>query len=90
MHCAGGEAPRHSFIHNDHARTGADLPATSLVNPIDRALIHEEECVTVLLHTGLQSIGCSYSPVTSVRSAVSEENSLASLSADHEAGFNAE
>src|SRR5271167_1807062 len=49
VHGAGGEAARHSFIHDDDAWARADLPTLGGVDPIHRLLVHEEECVTVFL-----------------------------------------
>jgi len=53
----GGEAAGHSFVHDDDARAGADLPAARVIYPIHRLLIHEKERVTEFLSTGLQAIG---------------------------------
>src|SRR5204863_4330705 len=83
----GGEAPSHSLVHNDDARAGADLPAARVVYPIHCLLVHQEEGITVLLDTGLQAIGGGYGPIAAPRLAVHEKNSLASLSAKDEAGF---
>ena len=63
MHGIGSEAAGHSFVHDDDARAGADLPAARVIYPIHRLLIHEEEGVTVFLDTGLQAIGGCYRPV---------------------------
>src|SRR5438046_3697340 len=87
MHGFSVEVACHSFVHDDNARTGADLPAASVVYPIHRLLVHQEEGVTVFLDTRLQAIRGGYGPVAAVRLAVSEENSFAPLSAKDEAGF---
>src|SRR5947207_11233104 len=87
MHGVGGEAAGHSFVHEDDARAGADLPAAGVVYPIHCLLVHQEEGVTVFLDTRLQAIRGSYRPVATARLAVHEENSLAPLSAKDEAGF---
>src|SRR5439155_23256249 len=87
MHGVGGEVAGHSFVHDDNARTGADLPAASVVYPIHRLLVHQEEGVTVFLDTRLQAIRGGYGPVAAARLAVHEENSFATLSAKDEAGF---
>src|SRR6266436_4453008 len=83
----GGEAARHSFVHDDDTRARADLPAARVVYPIHRLLVHEEEGVTVFLDAGLQAIGGGYSPVAAARLAVDEKDSLASLRAKDESGF---
>jgi len=57
MHGVGGEAAGHSFVHDDDARAGPDLPAARVIYPIHRLLIHEKERVTEFLSTGLQAIG---------------------------------
>src|SRR6266480_7050259 len=87
MHGVGGEAARHSFIHDNDAGAGADLPAASVVYPIHRLLVHQEEGVTVFLNAGLQAIRGGYGPVAAIRLAVHEENSFAPLSAKDETGF---
>src|SRR5207249_11295824 len=40
MHGVGGEAASHSFVHDDDAGAGADLPAACVVYPIHRVLVH--------------------------------------------------
>ena len=57
MHGVGSEAAGHSFVHDDDARAGADLPAARVFYLIHRLLIHEKERVTEFLSTGLQAIG---------------------------------
>ena len=83
----GGEAAGHSFVHDDNARAGADLPAARVVYPIHRILVHQEEGVTVLLNAGLQAIGGGYGPVATAGLSAHEKDSLPSLSANDEAGF---
>jgi hypothetical protein len=39
MQGVGVEAPCHPFVHDDHARTGADFPATRVVYPIHRLFV---------------------------------------------------
>src|SRR5205823_13665626 len=87
MHGVGGEAAGHSFVHDNDARAGPDLPAASVVYPIHRLLVHQEEGVTVFLNAGLQAIGGGYGPVAAPRLAVHEKNSFAPLSAKDETGF---
>src|SRR5262249_12695273 len=87
MQRVGGEAARRAFVYDDDARAGADLPATCVVYPIHRILVHQEECVTVLLNTGLQPIRRSYGAITTAGSSVNEENPLAPLRANDEPGF---
>src|SRR5437899_1706987 len=87
MHGIGGEAAGHSFIHHHDAWAGADLPAPRVVYPIHRILVHQEEGVTVLLNAGLQAVRGGYGPVPAARLAAHEENSLTSLCAKDEAGF---
>src|SRR5205823_11958587 len=79
MQGVGGKTTGRSFVHDNDARAGADLPAPRVIYPIHRLLIHEEEGVTVFLDTGLQAIGGGYRPVLSVRPVVNKENSFASL-----------
>ena len=87
MDGVGGEAASHSFVHDDDARAGADLPAARVVYPIHRLLVHQEERITVFLNARLQAIGGGYGPVAAARLAVQEKNSFAPLSAKDEAGF---
>ena len=87
MHGIGAEAPRHSFIDDDDARAGADLPAARVVYPIHRLLVHQEEHVTVFLNARLQAIGGGYGPVAAARLAVHKKNSFAPLRTKDEAGF---
>src|SRR5438045_4730446 len=87
MHGVGAEAAGHSFVYDDDAGAGADLPAAGVVYPVHRLLVHKEEGITVLLNTGLQAVGCGYGPVAPARLAVHEKNSLAALTAKDEAGF---
>src|SRR5437660_82404 len=87
MYRVCSEAAGHPFVHDDNARAGADLPAARVVYPIHRLLVHQEEGVTVPLNTRLQAIGGGRGPITAVRFAVHEKNSLAPLSAKDEAGF---
>jgi hypothetical protein len=87
MQGVGGEAPGHPFIHNDDARTSANLPAARVVNPVHRVSVHQEEGVTELLNAGLQAIGSGYGSVTAARSAMHEKNSFSPLRAKDEASF---
>src|SRR5882724_5023123 len=87
MHGVSGEAARHSFVHDNDARAGADLPATRVVYPIHRLLVHEEEGVTIFLNAGLQTVGGGHGPVAAVRPAVNEENSFAPLRPKDESCF---
>src|SRR5438132_9566700 len=63
MHGVSGEAASHSFVHDDDARAGADLPAACVVYPIHRTLVHQEEGVTVFLNASLQAIRGGHRPV---------------------------
>src|SRR2546423_11936020 len=83
----GCEAARHPFVHDDDARAGADLPAARIINPIHRILVHKEKGVTELLNAGLQAIGGGYGPVATAGLSAHEKDSLPSLSANDEAGF---
>src|SRR5438876_775599 len=74
MHGVGGEAAGHSFVHDDDARAGPDLPAARVIYPIHRLLIHEKECVTEFLSTGLQAIGGGYRPVAPRRFSMNEQD----------------
>jgi len=87
MHGIGSEAAGHSFINKHNTWTGPNLPSMGIVYPIDCFLVHEEERVTILLNTGLEAVGSCDGAITAVWSALNEENSLALLSADHEAGL---
>src|SRR6266480_3516899 len=60
MHGIGAEAPRHSFIDDDDARAGADLPAARVVYPILFFLVHQEERVSVFLPDHLLPIVSAY------------------------------
>src|SRR5206468_3832289 len=42
----GGEAAGHSFVHDDDARAGADLPAARVIYPVHCVLVHQEKSVT--------------------------------------------
>jgi len=57
------------------------------VNPIESALIHKEERISVFLNPGLQSIGSGDGTIAAVRLAVNEENSFTSLCPKDEPGF---
>src|SRR2546423_6868070 len=87
MEGVGGEAARHPFVHDDDARAGADLPAARIINPIHRILVHKEKGVTELLNAGLQAIGGGHGPVATAGLSAHEKDSLPSLSANDEAGF---
>src|SRR2546423_9527656 len=83
----GCEAASHPFVQDDDARAGADLPAARIVYPVHRILVHQEKGVTELLNAGLQAIGGGYSPVATAGLSAREKDSLTSLSANDEAGF---
>src|SRR6266536_4404649 len=87
MQCVGGKAAGHSLVHDDNAGTRTNLPPARIVYPVDRFLVHQEQGVTVFLHAGLQAVGRGYRPISAVRMAVHEKNSLAPLSAKDEPGF---
>ena len=81
------KAPGHSFIHDDDAWAGANLPSAGFVDPVERALIHKEERISVFLNSGLQAIGSSDRSIAAIRLAMSKENSLTTLRANDEARF---
>jgi hypothetical protein len=70
MRRVGSESAGHSFVHDDHARSRANLPAPGVVYPAHRLLVHQEECVTVSLNASLQAKGAGYGPVSTAWPAV--------------------
>jgi hypothetical protein len=87
MQGVGGEAPGHSFVHDDDAGPGANLSAARVVYPVDSVLVHQEQGVTVFLNAGLEAIGSSHGPVPTLGLSAHEKNSFAALRAKDEAGF---
>ena len=87
MQCVGSEAASHAFVHDNDTGTGADLPTTGVIYPINRFLIHQEESVTISLHTCLQAIGSSYGPIAAARSAAHKKDALPALRSDDKAGL---
>ena len=60
------KGPSHSFIYDDNARAGPNLPSAGFVDPIERALIHKEERISVFLNPGLQAIGSRDRPIAAI------------------------
>src|SRR5947207_14180941 len=87
MQCVGSEAAGHAFVHDNDTGTGADLPTAGVIYPINRFLIHQEESVTISLHTCLQAIGGSYGQIAAARSAAHKKDALPALRTDDKAGL---
>jgi hypothetical protein len=87
MKGVGREAAGHSFVYDDDARAGADLPAARVVYPVHGVLVHQEKGVTVLLNTSLQAIGSGYGSVSPAGLTTHKKYSLTSLGANDESGF---
>src|SRR5712675_290914 len=87
MQGISAETASHSFINDDDARAGANLPAACVVYPVHGFLVHQKQSIAIFLNTRLQTIRCCHCPIAASRLTMYEKDSLAALRANDEPSF---
>src|SRR5439155_6571258 len=87
MQGISAETASHSFINDDDARAGANLPAAGVVYPVHSFLVHQKKSIAIFLNTRLQTIRRCHCPIAASGLTVHEKDSLAALRANDEPSF---
>src|SRR4030095_5694458 len=77
---------RLALVHHHHAWPRPDRPLV-LVDVVDRLVVHQEQRVTEGLAAGLETVGYRADLVIAHWLPADEQDALAALPADDEAGF---